>query len=183
MTSSFPHAEARFTAEERAAIVSEFDRRTQPPAFEKYVWIFKLFHILAALAVVAAAALLYQFRETVPVLDGSIAAGAAVVMLVLLGAMPPVFLRGAASSETFARGQVAVELISRSQVSGPAELLSHTVAIFAVVVARGGLWSQNPFDARQTAEKLRPALDYVRAVERVLIEEREIKPLFTALSE
>ncbi len=178
MTSSFPYADVRFSAEERAAIAAEFDRRSQPPAFEKHLWIFKLFYVLAILAVVAAAVLLHQFRDVVPVLDGSIAAGSAVVMLVLLGVMPPVFLRGAASSEAFGRAQVAVELISRSQLSDPADLLAHAVAIFALPRAPGGLWSKNPFDARQAAAKLGPSLDYVRAVERVLIEERGIKPLF-----
>jgi len=182
MTPSFLQTASRFTAEERAAIVAEFDRRTQPPAFERRLWVFKLFYLLAAVVVVAGGILMYYLRETVPVVEGSVAAAVAVLMLVLLGAVPPIFMRGAAASEAFGRAQAGLETLARSQPADEAARRSQAVAILALSSLPPGIWSRNVFDVRAAIARLGAALEYLQAVERVLIEERGIKPAFTEFS-
>jgi hypothetical protein len=181
MTSSFPHAGLRFTAEERAAITADFDRRARPPVFEKYAWVFKLFYVLAAMAVVAGGGVMYRFRETIPVREGGIAAAVVVLMLVLLGAVPPMFLRGAAASEAFGRAQAAVEMLARSHSDAQPARRSQAIAILVVGSLPAGIWSGNSFDVRAASARLGAALEYVQAVEQVLIEERGIKGEFNHL--
>ncbi len=161
---------------EQAAILVEFDRKTQPPSFEKYLWIFKAFYWLAA--VVAAASLIgyIAFRDVVPY-DALIAAAVLVCMIALIGAVPPLFLRAMAASEAYGRAEAAVALCATTDLAGDARR-SAAANMFAYTRVPRGVWSHNALDLAGAAADTSANMDYLLAVEELLARERGVVRVF-----
>ncbi len=165
----------QFDAAERAAIAAEYDRRTQPPAFERYLWVFKSFYILAAAVTIAVIAGVWWFRLPG---DAVVAGAVAILMMILIGAVPPVFLRGMVSSEAYGRADAALALLGAG-AAGPAARRNAAVDVLAYRRYASGVLGKNFLNVAAARTRLQAAAPYVEAVERVLIEERGIEPVFT----
>lgn len=134
-------------------------------------------------AIVALLALVFMpvfLRAASPSSDLVLAVGVALAVLVVGGGLVGVFGGGLPRGRLIAEVEEAIGELGEAFPDGdPRAMRKAAIRILDLYVVATGPTSMTTFDPEEVAERLGPALQYVVAVERTLLERGAIHPCFT----
>jgi len=135
-------------------------------------------------AIVALVALVFMPLVTrVKELDAGtlFAVGVGLAITVVVGSLLGLFGGRVARGSVIARVRRSIAALASSYPGGdPGEQLDHAVRILIESAITSGPQTVATYDRTEVGERLGPALDYVVAVERILLEREEIQAVFTS---
>jgi hypothetical protein len=164
-----------FDAAERAAIVAEYDRLAAEPTRPNLTSVGCVMVVLAVIVLLT----FPRFGRSLPHAI-NVAVLALIALLAIAGILLNLFGGGGGYARASLRANEGLELLSkRFAASAPDTRRNAAVAMIFYAIYSDGPGSSSTYDFDKAREQLGPALEYVQAVERVLLAERKPYPIFT----
>jgi hypothetical protein len=164
-----------FDAAERAAIVAQYDWLAAQPTRPNITSVGCVMVLLAIVILLT----FPRFGRNLPRAI-NVAALVSIAVLAVAGVLIYFFGGGGGYARASLRANEGLELLSKYfATSNAEEKRSAAVAMIFYAIYSDGPGSTSTYDFDKAREQLGPALEYVQAVERVLLAERKPYPIFT----